>query len=140
MHDPFFENWRATQGQVLAEIEAYFAPVPVSRVPLFGSEVLGLERLRLLADTLYAAGEDPALVTRTDRPYSFVRKDGQYQVRLHLPFAEKGEIGLFKKDDELVVEIGTLRRHIGLPTSMSNLLPSGARMEGDMLVVEMRTA
>jgi arsenite-transporting ATPase len=140
VHDPFFENWRVTQGQVLAEIETYFAPIPVSRVPLFRTEVLGLERLGVLADTLYSGGEDPALVTRTDRPYSFVRKDGQYQVRLHMPFAQKGEIGLFKKDDELVVEIGTLRRHIGLPTSMSNLTPSGARMEGDMLVVEMRTA
>ena len=46
-------------------------------------------------------------------------------MRLQLPFAEKGEIGLFKKDDELVVEIGTLRRHIGLPTSMSTLVPPG---------------
>jgi arsenite-transporting ATPase len=140
VQDAFFDNWRVTQGAVLAEIEAYFAPIPVSRVPLFRSEVLGFERLGILADTLYANGEDPALVTRTDRPYSFVRNDGQYQVRMHLPFAEKGEIGLFKKDDELVVEIGTLRRHIGLPTSMSQLIPSGARMDGDILVVEMRSA
>jgi arsenite-transporting ATPase len=138
VQDAFFENWRVTQSQILAEIEAYFAPLPVSRVPLFRSEVLGIGRLGLLADTLYADGEDPALVTRTDRPYSFARKDGQYQVRLHMPFAQKGEIGLFRKDDELVVEIGTLRRHIGLPTSMSGLSPSGARMDGDMLVVEMR--
>ena len=53
--------------------------------------------------------------------------------------AEKGEIGLFKKDDELVVEIGTLRRHIGLPTSMSSLAPASARMDGTMLVIEMRS-
>jgi arsenite-transporting ATPase len=42
-------------------------------------------------------------------------------VRLQLPFAAKGEIGLFKKGDELVVEIGTLRRHIGLPNAMASL-------------------
>ena len=138
--DPFFATWRETQAQVLAEIEAYFTPVPVSRVPLFRSEVLGIERLALLADTLYAGGEDPAAITRTDRPYAFVRQDGQYQVRLHMPFARKGEIGLFKKGDELVVEIGTLRRHIGLPTSMSQLNPGGARMDGDMLVVEMKAS
>ena len=46
---------------------------------------------------------------------------------------------LFKKDDELVVEIGTLRRHIGLPTSMSSLIPSSARMDGTMLVIELRS-
>ena len=80
----------------------------------------------------------PAEVTRTERPYSFVRKGGVYQVRLYMPFAQKGEIGVFKKDDELIVEIGTLRRHIGLPTSMSPLNPTGAHMENDVLVVEMR--
>ena len=63
-----------------------------------------------------------------------------YQVRIQLPFAEKGEIGLFKKDDELVVEVGTLRRHIGLPTSMSALEPAGARLEDNVLVVEMKGA
>ena len=31
-----------------------------------------------------------------------------YEIRVLLPFATKGEVGLFKKGDELVVEIGTL--------------------------------
>jgi arsenite-transporting ATPase len=139
VHDQFFETWRAAQTKVLGDIETYFSPIPISKVPLFPSEVLGIERLGRFADVLYASGEDPAAVTRTERPYSFVRKDGNYQVRLHMPFAGKGEIGLFKKDDELIVEIGTLRRHIGLPTSMSALMPSGARMEDNMLIVEMRS-
>jgi arsenite/tail-anchored protein-transporting ATPase len=140
VQDEFFDKWRALQTQVLKEIEAYFAPVPVSRVPLFRNEVLGVERLEDLARVLYGEAADPAEVTRTERPYSFVRKDGVYQVRLHLPFAEKGEIGLFKKDDDLIVEVGTLRRHIGLPTSISALAPSGAHMEENVLVVEMKVA
>jgi arsenite-transporting ATPase len=140
IHDEFFNGWRDRQGEVLAEIEAYFAPVPVSRVPLFRREVLGLERLGELADVLYGADHDPAEVTSTQRPYSFVRTGETWQVRLHLPFAEKSEIGLFKKDDELVVEVGTLRRHIGLPTTMTHLTPSGARLDGTMLVVEMRNS
>jgi arsenite-transporting ATPase len=139
VHDEFFETWRTAQTKVLGEIESYFSPIPVAKVPLFRSEVLGIERLGQFADVLYSNGDNPAAVTRTDRPYSFVRKDGHYQVRLHMPFAQKGEIGLFKKDDELIVEIGTLRRHIGLPTTMSALTPSGARMEDNMLVVEMRS-
>jgi arsenite-transporting ATPase len=139
IHDSFFEGWRELQSKVVTEIESYFAPVPVSRIPLFRREVLGIERLRELGRVLYADGQDPAAVTRTERPYSFVRVDGRYQVRLSMPFAQKGEIGLFKKDDELVVEIGTLRRHIGLPTSMSALIPASARMDGTMLIIEMRS-
>jgi arsenite-transporting ATPase len=57
-----------------------------------------------------------------------------------LPFATKGEIGLFKKGDELVVEIGTLRRHIGLPRSMASLSPSRAKLEKGLLTVEMQEA
>jgi arsenite-transporting ATPase len=138
IHDEFFEKWRELQEHVVAEIEAYFAPIPVARVPLFRSEVMGIERLAELAGVLYGENRDPAAVSCTTRPYSFTRKDDAYQVRLHMPFAQKGEIGVFKKDDELIVEIGTLRRHIGLPTSMSPLSPTGAHMENDVLVVEMR--
>jgi arsenite/tail-anchored protein-transporting ATPase len=57
---------------------------------------------------------------------------------VRLPFAAKGEVGLFKKGDELVVEIGTLRRHIGLPTTMAGLSPSKARLENRVLTVEMK--
>src|SRR6266850_8332080 len=121
--DIYFQEWRASQAKVLAEIEAYFAPVNVKRVPLFTHEVLGRERLEDLAQSLYSGSEDPAAVTRTEAPYTFDKVDGVYAVRLRLPFAAKGEIGLFKKGDELVVEIGTLRRHIGLPTSMASLSP-----------------
>ena len=59
-------------------------------------------------------------------------------MRLQLPFAAKGEIGLFKKGDELVVEIGTLRRHIGLPTSMAALMPARATLQNKILTVEMK--
>jgi arsenite-transporting ATPase len=136
--DAFFMEWRNSQGRILEEIEAYFAPVPVRRVPLFTHEVLGRERLEDLARTLYAEAEDPAAVTRTEAPYSFVKHDGHYEVRLQLPFAAKGEVGLFKKGDELVVEIGTLRRHVGLPMSMAALSPSKAKLENRILTVEMK--
>src|SRR2546423_2165498 len=136
--DVYFREWRASQAKVLKEIEAYFAPAPVKRVPLFTHEMLGRERLEELARSLYSGDEDPAAVTRTEAPYTFEKMDGYYAVRLKLPFAAKGEIGLFKKGDELVVEIGTLRRHIGLPTSMASLSPSKARLENKILTVELK--
>jgi arsenite-transporting ATPase len=136
--DNWFREWRSSQASVLAEIEAYFAPVPVKRVALFTHEVLGRERLEELARALYRPDEDPAAVTRTEAPFDFVKTDGRYEVRVRLPFAVKGEVGLFKKGDELVVEIGTLRRHIGLPTTMAGLSPSKARLENRVLTVEMK--
>jgi arsenite-transporting ATPase len=136
--DAYFEEWRASQSRILEEIDAYFAPVPVKRIPLFTHEVLGRERLEELARALYAGGEDPAAIGRTEAPYTFAKCDDHYEVRLKLPFAAKGEVGLFKKGDELIVEIGTLRRHIGLPTSMADLSPSRAKLEIRILTVEMK--
>jgi arsenite-transporting ATPase len=139
VNDPFFANWRDSQRETLVQIEQYFSPIPIRRIPLFQSEVLGYDRLAEVAKRLFREDEDPAAVTLKERPYTFVRNGDAYEVRLQIPFAEKGEIGLFKKDDELIVEVGTLRRHIGLPTTMSNLTPVKAKQEGRMLVVEMRT-
>ena len=136
--DTWFDQWRASQAKVLDEIEEYFAPVGMKRVPLFTHEVLGRERLTELANVLYTEKEDPSAIIRTEAPYTFEKINAHYEVRLRLPFAVKGEIGLFKKGDELVVEIGTLRRHIGLPTSMASLSPSRAHLENKILTVEMK--
>ena len=136
--DAYFREWRESQDRILEEIDEYFAPVPVRRVPLFTHEVVGRERLEELAGVLFEAGEDPAAVTCLERPYCFEKRDGYYEVRLLLPFAARGEVGLFKKGDELVVEIGTLRRHIGLPTSMAALTPTRARLDNKILTVEMK--
>jgi len=135
--DAWFSEWHMSQERVLKEIEEYFAPVPVRRVPLFAREVLGKHRLEELARVLYD-DQDPAAVTRTEKPYTFGKTDGVYEIRLLLPFAAKGEVALFKKGDELVVEIGTLRRHIGLPRSMATLVPSRAKLDNQVLRVEMK--
>ena len=136
--DTWFSEWHASQDRTVREIEEYFAPVPVKKVPLFSHEVLGKQRLEELARVLYADGEDPAAVTRTEKPYTFGKVDGRYEIRVLLPFATKGEVELFKKGDELVVQIGSFRRHIGLPRSMASLSPSRARLESKVLTVEMK--
>jgi arsenite/tail-anchored protein-transporting ATPase len=138
VQDAWFKEWHMSQEKALNEIEEYFSPVPVKRVPLFEHEVLGKQRLGDLAQVLYPGQEDPSAVTRTEKPYTFAKRDGAYEVRVLLPFATKGEVGLFKKGDELVVEIGTLRRHVGLPRSMAALLPGRARLENQVLTVEMK--
>jgi arsenite-transporting ATPase len=140
VRDAYFAGWRRSQDKILGEIEEYFAPVRVKTVPLFEDEVLGMARLERLAAVLYPGKEDPAALIRTERPYRFFKRDGRYEVRFELPFAAKGEIGLFKKGAELVVEIGALRRHIGLPTSLAGLTPSRARLEDNLLTVELKEA
>ncbi len=140
VEDSFFATWRESQQKTLAEMEEYFAPVVVKRVPLLGHEVLSLTRLEEVAALLYPGDDDPSRALIAARPYTFEHTDGKFEVRLHIPFAAKGEISVFKKHDELVVEVGTLRRHIGLPTTMAALAPTRARLDNGVLVVEMKEA
>lgn len=138
--DIYFAEWRQSQARILSEIDEYFSPVAVRRIPLFTREVLGVRGLEELAQHVYGETEDPSAVTRSETPYTFQKVNAHYEVRLNMPFAAKGDVGLFKKGDELVVEIGTLRRHIGLPTSMVDLTPVRARLENRLLTIEMKEA
>ncbi len=136
--DEYFAGWLRSQAETMDEIRRYFDPIRLRTVPFFAHEVVGQERLQQLADLLYPQGDDPALASRVERPFSFHKEDGVYQVRVKLPFAAKGEVGLFKKGEELVVEIGTLRRHIGLPATMAALQPARARLHEAVLTIDMK--
>src|SRR5690349_1794614 len=80
--DSFFDRWRQSQQNTLNQIEQYFAPVPVSRIPMFRDEVLGYDRLRKLALALYETHEDPAAVNRVSVPFSFAGAVVEYRLRL----------------------------------------------------------
>src|SRR5260370_5804072 len=84
--DEWFEEWRASEAKVLQEIDEYFSPVAVKRVPLFTHEVLGRERLEELAHVLYEEKEDPAAVLRAEAPYIFVKRKWHYAVQLEPHF------------------------------------------------------
>src|ERR1700735_1118752 len=68
--DTWFDQWRASQAKILDEIEEYFEPVAMKRVPLFTHEVLGRECLIELAAGVYGAEEDPAKVIRAEAPFT----------------------------------------------------------------------
>ncbi len=54
VQDSFFASWQRRNRRRWREIMRYFDPVPIKQVPLFAQEVLGYERLRGMADRLYA--------------------------------------------------------------------------------------
>ena len=138
VHDKYFREWQRSQQKTLGQIEEYFDPVPVARVPLFEHEVVGQERLADLARVLYQEPDiDPATRSRTEAPFRFEKNGKGYRIHLRLPFAVPGEVGVFKKGDDLVIEVGTLRRHVGLPTTMAALEPGKAKLDHGILTVDL---
>src|SRR5512140_1117027 len=61
VNDSFFKGWKSLQERYVAAVEEMFAPLPIWKLQLFDSEVLGVRELDRLAKTLYAT-VDPAAI------------------------------------------------------------------------------
>ena len=117
----------------------FFSSLPILKAPRTGYEVLGFEKLLNLGKLIYGE-RDPLEFMYSHRPLVFNQSDGQKEVRLHLPFASKDDLEVHTSRDELIIQLGALRKHVALPAGFVGSAPSGARFEGDYLVVSFNTA
>jgi arsenite-transporting ATPase len=137
--DRFFDKWRKTQAEFLAEAHRYFDPVPILTLPLFDDQVVGRAGLEALGRALYA-DRDAAASYRTDAPYRYAKKGGGYVLTLDLPFVAKDEIDLAVASGDLIVRIGNVRHHVPIPRTLSGFTPSGAKVEEGKLTVRFARA
>ncbi|MEZ0368801.1 MAG: ArsA family ATPase [Candidatus Sericytochromatia bacterium] len=134
IQDPYMQKWKLLQQAHSEEIVSYFAPVPTFRLPLFEEEVIGLERLGVLADQLYA-DSDPTAILHETIPYKFVKDSENAYVAIRMPFVDIANIGLFRDEDQLVVRVANFKRHISLPRAFKGLQPVRATYKDDYLNV-----
>jgi len=134
VRDDFFTGWKDLHQRYVASVEDMFAPVPIWKLPLFDSEILGVRELDRLAKALYGS-RDPAGIYYHEAPYKFAKVNGTYQVRLKLPFADSEDVDLYQRFDELIVRVGSYKRHVALPQRLANRAPSSARIQGSELVI-----
>ncbi len=133
--DHFFNDWKATQERWIHTLEEFFSPVPVWRVPMFRDEVLGVERLKRLGRSLYGT-RDPSQRFFTEAPYRFRKVGAEYHLHLRLPFVTAEHVDLYKKLDELVIRVGSYKRHVALPQRVAHCEPQSARIsQGELTVV-----
>jgi arsenite/tail-anchored protein-transporting ATPase len=131
--DPWFKAWKETHAEHLAAIEDGFAPLPVLRADLASEELVGLDRLRVFADSLY--DDDPTGVLHEGEPMRVERRGDALVLVLELPFADRDELDVGRRDDELLVRVGPHRRSIVLPDSLRRRDVVAARLEGGTLEV-----
>jgi arsenite-transporting ATPase len=132
--DGYFGAWHDVQQEQLALVESGFAPVPVLRAPYFASEVIGPDRLDALGDALFAEREPTAVMyDRVSQELSV--NNGRAELRLDLPFADKGDVKLKKIGLELVVRVDGHKRTIVLPGAMAGYKPTSASLADGSLVV-----
>lgn len=134
--DGYFQGKLEEQKKYLEEIHHAFDPMKMMYSYLMPNEILGSDRLDHMGDMIFGEG-DPSEIYATESPMRFVTVDGVDELIMKLPFAEKGDIELYKtKEDTVVVQVGSHRRNVTLPLTMTKSKLLGAEMRDDSLVVK----
>ena len=135
--DTYFQKWRENQKEYIRKAEEYFSPVPIFPVNLFRDEVLGHDSLKTLSGQIY--GERNPLEKFFDgKPYSIEKENGEYRLMLKLPFVAKTDLEVNKVSDELIVRVGSFKRHLLLPRQVAAAKSIRARLDGQHLCIHFR--
>jgi arsenite-transporting ATPase len=132
--DPWFERWKALHLEHLQEIEQGFAPLPVLKVELAPTELVGLEHLRSFGAEVYG-DRDPAASLHEGQALSVRTRAGRTTLSLELPFADRDDLELGRRADELLVKVGPYRRAITLPDSLRTKAVADASLKQGKLRV-----
>ncbi|WP_041463960.1 ArsA family ATPase [Pelodictyon luteolum] len=133
----FLKEWKEIQRGHIEEIERSFAPIPITKVPLFKREVLGIDMLRKVGQVVYA-GKNPLDIFYHEEHVS-IRKDGEglYTVKLRLPFVfdNRMEASVVQVGDSLTLRIGNYQKGVVLPVFLAGMRVGDARYEAGWLAI-----
>ncbi|HEX6796604.1 MAG TPA: ArsA family ATPase [Ktedonobacterales bacterium] len=132
--DELLREMAEQQRGYYEQIHRTFAPLPVWDVPYRSREIIGPRALAALATEIWGT-EDPTRVYFRGSPQELVKRGDTYLLRLPLPHVEIAKVGMIKKGDELIVEIGNFKRDIALPAVLAPLEATVARMVDGALEV-----
>jgi arsenite-transporting ATPase len=133
--DPWRDRWAKAQEVQLAEVEESFAPLPVLRVPYQAAEPVGLEALVEVGRAAYG-DLDPTGLPPQGEPMDVQRTADGFTLSIPLPFAEKDQLDLSRRGDELVVTVASWRRLLTLPSALRRCNVTGAHLVDGRLLVD----
>ncbi|NTV02564.1 MAG: ArsA family ATPase [Chlorobiaceae bacterium] len=136
----YFKGWKEIQKKYIEQIETAFAPIPITQVPLFRTEVLGLEMLGKVGETVYG-GRNPLDIFYHEEHVDIRKEgDGHYLMKLRLPFVSDNrmEANVTQIGDSMTVRIGNYQKGVVLPTFLAGMRVAGAGYEDKWLVIEFR--
>jgi len=134
VEDPYFERWRAIQKGHLDSVDDAFAEVPRLRLRLFDDEMVGVDRLRVMAEELYG-DSDPIDDFVATSPFRVVESGGSVTMELDVPFFDKSDLEVFRHGHELYVQLGSYRRSFLLPDALQRREVTKAQLEEGTLRV-----
>jgi arsenite/tail-anchored protein-transporting ATPase len=115
-------------------VDSAFSPIPTLRTKLFDHEIVGLDSLAEMADSIYG-DQDPSQIFYHSIPQRIRKVGNNYELQLHLPFVGKEEVDIKHREGDLFVTVGPYKREISLPRVLNGKRVSRGRLEEGMLSV-----
>lgn len=114
----YFAEWKKRHTLYEEEITNTFHPIPILRVPFMSTEISGLQALAEMADAAYQklAPEEVFYIGKTEEIKQ--EADG-FILYITLPFVSGKDLDLNQRGDELTIQVGSYRRKVTLPRSLT---------------------
>ncbi|MBX3012635.1 MAG: ArsA family ATPase [Caldilineaceae bacterium] len=132
--DPYLRHLQEIQTRYLADIEREFHPLPILRSAWFDREMVGVEKLQLLAASLFEQ-TDPGQIFFVGQTQQILEEGDDYVLKLPLPHVELNKVKLTKRGDELFISIGNFKRELLLPAILAQRNAGGALFVDGILQV-----
>lgn len=123
--DPYMARLQEIQARYLGEIERDFCPLPTLHAGWFDNEMVGLDRLSALAESLFG-DRDPGAIFHVGPTQEIIEEGEDLVLVMPLPNVELNKVRLTKRGDELFVTIGNFKRELLLPSVLAHRDASGA--------------
>lgn len=130
--DSYFDDKFEEQAAHLQTIVESFAPLKMLQAELMPREVVGRKALERLADQLFA-DSDPAEIYSKESPMKMYEEDGVNVLAIKMPFPMNSRVELYTRKDDLVLQLGSFKKHITLPYAMASRRILGADLENGWL-------
>jgi len=136
--DEWRAGWVKAQRDQLAGVRSSFAGLPIWESAYAAAEPVGLAALAELAEATYCDA-DPLALNETPDPLTVERvSSDEFVMSIGLPHADRGDVELVRKGDDLVVTVGSYRRVLALPSVLQRCAVDGAGLRDGRLRVRFR--
>ncbi len=132
--DTFMQEMYRNQEKLRQQIHQTFAPLPIWEAPYYSHEILGVQQLGALAQTIFG-NADPTHIFYRGPIQEVTRQGEEYVLRLPLPHVEMDKVLMTRKGDEMIIEIGNFKRDITLPNVLANQEATVARFVNKALEI-----
>ena len=120
VEDPYFGKWKDIQAEHLQTVKESFEPIPILAARLFDREMVGVDLLGDMGQEVYG-DRDPTAILHQEEPMRVRKRGTSYVLSLRLPFAERTDLEVFRKADELYIRVGSYKRNLALPQTLQRL-------------------